>query len=631
MWPPIPTPSKPSRYQSLGKLKHFKGGDLEKPGELGRAVAARQYNDELILTYGNEAGTAWIANLVFSLRAAGIDHYLVIVMNEQHCKALSRPPWMISCAWSSWDFGNCSRKLEMRRLWYSRHHYMSRVIEETGVNVAVIDGDMSVRRNFYELLKGPPLDQHNLIYTLDHSPACGDLNVGFAYCQRCASRGRAQARPSPFSPLSLSFLETLSTICISTRAALLLTLYAYLRFVKQVVDQYAFMRQWGQDAKCSTMHPAEADGLQTWYSSAQAPSSLPTLVSWCVLCRQQSAETLAIATGALASGWHGTGAGELSGWSGHWLHKPPAIAHFVGGAPAGGKVDIMQGLSWWLYEADVVAHAVHEETGNKAGMALPRSFFSPRTQRGLLAVAGPSAIVRIDDRMAFTQQFIAFRFWLLQATPLSYKWIPSDEKTGNRGRGYKGKWYTPGWPWPFEDGVGVVVGACSYLNGSTTPSSPGDCCNVIFGKVKEAKVRHKGQITSICLGVILAGSRGVQENKVFVGLPARLGKMAAILCGALLPQCLDVAHHMLLEQTLHRHQANPKASAKLDLTKVMDGDALSAPKLRELAQQYSQPVLWIAPEDIAHLPRLVGLSEPEKGFIKESVSEQCTSLLAPLQ
>ena len=37
-----------------------------------------------------------------------------------------------------------------------------------------------------------PLAQHNLIYTLDHSPACGDLNVGFAYCQGCASKGRAQ-------------------------------------------------------------------------------------------------------------------------------------------------------------------------------------------------------------------------------------------------------------------------------------------------------------------------------------------------------------------------------------------------------------------------------------------------------
>lgn len=55
---------------------------------------------------------------------------------------------------------------------------------------------------------------------------------------------------------------------------------------------------------------------------------------------------------------------------------------------------------------------------------------------------------------------------------------------------------------------------------------------------------------------------------MFLGLPARQGKMAAILCGALLPQCLDVAHHMLLEQTLHRHQANPEASARLDLTKV---------------------------------------------------------------
>ena len=40
------------------------------------------------------------------------------------------------------------------------------------------------------------------------------------------------------------------------------------------------------------------------------------------------------------------GQGELAGWAGHWHHEPPAIAHFVGGAPAGGKVDLMQGLGW---------------------------------------------------------------------------------------------------------------------------------------------------------------------------------------------------------------------------------------------------------------------------------------------
>jgi len=56
-------------------------------------------------------------------------------MDDQHCAELMKPPWRISCAWSSWDFGKapnsgsgCKNKFELRRLWYSRHHYMSRVI-----------------------------------------------------------------------------------------------------------------------------------------------------------------------------------------------------------------------------------------------------------------------------------------------------------------------------------------------------------------------------------------------------------------------------------------------------------------------------------------------------------------------
>ena len=212
MWPPLQSAAArggavdpAADFRSLGKVAPYRGGDLELPGELKKAAAARSYKNELILTYGNEAGTAWIANLIFSLRAAGIDHSLVIVMSDEHCRALNRAPWMISCAWSSWDFGQtntggssslkryegrkCKRPMEMRRLWYSRHHYMSRVIEELGYNVAVIDGDMSVRFDFYPELKRPPLAEHNLVYTLDHGPKCGDINVGFAYCQGCAPRG----------------------------------------------------------------------------------------------------------------------------------------------------------------------------------------------------------------------------------------------------------------------------------------------------------------------------------------------------------------------------------------------------------------------------------------------------------
>ena len=96
MWPPVApvapvAPGDPDgAYRSLGRLKHYRGGDLEQPGELRKAVEARSYNGELILTYGNEVGTAWIANLVFSLRASGIEHYLVIVMSDAHCKAATR-------------------------------------------------------------------------------------------------------------------------------------------------------------------------------------------------------------------------------------------------------------------------------------------------------------------------------------------------------------------------------------------------------------------------------------------------------------------------------------------------------------------------------------------------------------
>ena len=154
-----------------------------------------------------------------------------------------------------------------------------------------------------------------------------------------------------------------------------------------------------------------------------------------------------------------------------------------------------------------------------------------RTQRGLLAVAGPAAVLRIADRATFVRRFLAFRFWLLQVATVLQRtavdpqphcdsaWIPSDSSTGNRGQGYHGKWYTPGWPWPFREGAGVVVGECSHLEGGTTPAPPRDCCSVIFGQVQGAK-------------------------------------------------CLETAHHMVLEQTMHRHREEPDASAILDLSKV---------------------------------------------------------------
>ncbi len=71
MWPPLRRPiardgategggsasaraSTAPDFRSLGRVAPYRGGDLERPGELAKAAAARAYKGELILTYGNE-------------------------------------------------------------------------------------------------------------------------------------------------------------------------------------------------------------------------------------------------------------------------------------------------------------------------------------------------------------------------------------------------------------------------------------------------------------------------------------------------------------------------------------------------------------------------------------------------
>jgi hypothetical protein len=167
-------------------------------------------------------------------------------------------------------------------------------------------------------------------------------------------------------------------------------------------------------------------------------------------------------------------------------------------------------------------------------------------------------------------------------------WIPTDRSTHNRG-GYRGKWYTPGWPWPFHEGVGVVVGHCTYPRGATSPRQPEECCSVIFGKLKGAK-------------------------------------------------CLETAHHMVLEQTLAEHAADPPDSlaATLPLDAAYAADAaeptLDAAALRRLARQLTARVVWVdLPPAVASggaLPKIVGLSEQERAAVAELLHDECESLLA---
>jgi hypothetical protein len=256
----------------------------------------------------------------------------------------------------------------------------------------------------------------------------------------------------------------------------------------------------------------------------------------------------------------------------------------------------MQGLNWWRYESDVVAHAVQEETGKKAGMALPASFFSPKTQRGLLALAGPAATLRFAERDDFIRHFMALRWWMLTVAMVLGRtavdpqphcdsaWVVSDDKTGNRGAGYRHKWYTPGWPWPFHHdvpgrGVGVVLGNCSYGEGRTTPSErPSDCCSAIFGDVFWTKPFET---------------------------------------------CFETAHRMVVEQALAEPGAHERAGT-LDLQSLVVGGRIDAARLRVLASNLTQQVMWVVPpSDLTQLPPVHGFNEDEELAIGELVHEKC--------
>lgn len=98
---------------------------------------------------------------------------------------------------------------------------------------------------------------------------------------------------------------------------------------------------------CADMHPEEAGGVRTYFHSldlhggraeVKAPATELPHLACCHAhggCTAQDAamETVAVTPSGLLDSWHGTGAGEVAGWTGRWLFAPPALAHFVRPAP----------------------------------------------------------------------------------------------------------------------------------------------------------------------------------------------------------------------------------------------------------------------------------------------------------
>ena len=79
---------------------------------------------------------------------------------------------------------------------------------------------------------------------------------------------------------------------------------------------------------------------------------------------------------------------------------------------------------------------------------------------------------------------------------------------------------------------------------------------------------------------------------------------------------------MAVEQALAAPGAAAKAATLPLDSLVLDG-GIDAAKLRALASQYTQQVLWVTPASPTELPPLHGLSDAEKAAIGELVHDEC--------
>ena len=91
-----------SKQQRCMQVRDAMAGDLEAPGQLAALAAARSHNKEIIVIASNAAGARLAFNLVLSLQAQGIAHYIWLTDDPTYCKALYFGPLRVACAWSSY-------------------------------------------------------------------------------------------------------------------------------------------------------------------------------------------------------------------------------------------------------------------------------------------------------------------------------------------------------------------------------------------------------------------------------------------------------------------------------------------------------------------------------------------------
>ena len=101
-------PSGRWNFHSLGEVKPYRAADLETPGELESAAAARAHAGEIILLVANGDVADMVVNFALNLAALNMAHFLVVTDMPSRCQAFDRAGaavaadgW-IACGWTSY-------------------------------------------------------------------------------------------------------------------------------------------------------------------------------------------------------------------------------------------------------------------------------------------------------------------------------------------------------------------------------------------------------------------------------------------------------------------------------------------------------------------------------------------------
>ena len=384
-------------FVSTGKLEVFSGGDLEDKEVLKELGRVRSFKKEIVIIMVNEGGEKSALNAILNLRRVGIDHYILLVQNEEHCRRLREGPHKVSCAWTS--FLSNDTRLEKWRvpvkhcthcpvpmdLWWGRLKYMGE-LAELGYNVLYIDTDVFALSNPYVYLHSPALQKHSIIIQREFIHVYG-LNIGFIYLNAC----------SPDGPCRWIFREALARLdrllsvddvqsvwnesdVLGITSPPHDTTPAGIFGPKAVVWDQNIMNDVIETAvvnkvshRRSYQRGIKESERRDWIRFLDLPD-IPWLrdddgVYYQKLYNNvhgvgdgtESNETLAGAPPSLLGGWDGIyGPSQVRGVSGWWFTDPPAVIHFVGSSGDKGPPTKLHHM--WRAEAECEKNEIMQGT-----------------------------------------------------------------------------------------------------------------------------------------------------------------------------------------------------------------------------------------------------------------------------